>query len=119
MGALPVEFTILGFEPRVWSIEDTIVIGLHMYRDLTTSWKSDLSRAAILAGGDKQLAPQLFPARTGFELPPGSNAGVRAGGRTATGKPLLANDPHLEWALPSTWYMVHLQAPGLNVEGVS
>ena len=42
-----------------------------------------------------------------------------AGKRTATGKPILANDPHLEFGLPSTWYMVHLQAPALNVSGVS
>jgi penicillin amidase len=42
-----------------------------------------------------------------------------AGKRTASGKPILANDPHLEFGLPSTWYMVHLQAPALNVSGVS
>ncbi|MBC7924818.1 MAG: penicillin acylase family protein, partial [Bryobacteraceae bacterium] len=33
------------------------------------------------------------------------------------GKPLLANDTHLEWGVPSTWHMVHVEAPGLHVTG--
>ena len=35
------------------------------------------------------------------------------------GKPILANDPHLEFSIPSPWYLVHLQAPGLNVTGAT
>ncbi len=42
-----------------------------------------------------------------------------AGKLTASGKPILANDPHLDWSLPAAWYQVHLKAPGLNVAGVS
>ena len=42
-----------------------------------------------------------------------------SGKRTASGKPILANDPHLEFGLPSTWYMIHLQAPSLNVSGAA
>ena len=34
-------------------------------------------------------------------------------------KPILANDPHLDFAIPSTWYLVHLHAPGLDVAGAS
>ena len=90
-----------------------------MYRDLTTSWKTDLTRAAMLSGPNPQLAHQLFPKRTGLEFQPGSNALALAGKHTASGKPMIANDPHLEWGLPSTWHMVHLQAPGLNVTGFS
>jgi penicillin amidase len=48
-----------------------------------------------------------------------SNNWVVSGRRTASGKPLLANDPHLPASAPSIWYMVHLRAPGLNVAGVT
>jgi len=47
----------------------------------------------------------------------GSNNWVVSGAHTATGKPLLANDTHLELGLPSIWYQVHLTAPGWNVAG--
>ena len=49
----------------------------------------------------------------------GSNNWVVSGAHTASGKPLLANDPHLDHSIPSVWYMVHLKAPGLDVGGVS
>jgi len=37
-----------------------------------------------------------------------SNNWVVAGTRTRSGKPLLANDPHLELTAPSLWYLAHL-----------
>ena len=40
-------------------------------------------------------------------------------GTSATGFPLLANDPHLQLNLPSIWYQVQLAAPGVNVYGVT
>ncbi|MGE5326964.1 MAG: penicillin acylase family protein, partial [Deltaproteobacteria bacterium] len=49
----------------------------------------------------------------------GSNNWVISGAHTESGKPLLANDPHLAHSLPSVWYMIHLEAPGLDVSGVS
>ncbi len=48
-----------------------------------------------------------------------SNNWVVSGKHTVTGKPLLANDPHLPASAPSIWYMVHLSAPGLRVAGVT
>jgi penicillin amidase len=47
----------------------------------------------------------------------GSNSWVVAGTRTATGRPLLANDPHLGLEMPSIWYEMHLVAAGLDVAG--
>ncbi len=47
----------------------------------------------------------------------GSNNWVVNGAHTATGKPLLANDTHLELTIPPIWYEVHLTAPGWNVKG--
>ncbi len=49
----------------------------------------------------------------------GSNNWVVDGKKSATGKPLLANDPHLGLSLPSIWYTAHLVAPGLDVMGVT
>lgn len=50
---------------------------------------------------------------------PGSNAWVVDGGRTASGAPLLANDPHLALAAPSIWYMVRLELEDTPVVGAS
>lgn len=47
----------------------------------------------------------------------GSNNWVVSGSHTATGKPLLANDTHLELSIPPIWYEIHLTAPGWNVKG--
>ncbi len=49
----------------------------------------------------------------------GSNNWIVGGAHTESGKPLLANDPHLGHSIPSVWYMIHLKAPGLDVSGVS
>lgn len=48
-----------------------------------------------------------------------SNSWVLAGSRTVSGKPLLANDPHLSLELPSTWYLARIDAPGLSVSGAT
>lgn len=48
----------------------------------------------------------------------GSNNWVISGAHTATGRPLLANDPHLGLGVPSIWSAVHLTAPDLDVAGV-
>src|SRR5687767_12492986 len=42
-----------------------------------------------------------------------SNSWVVSGARSATGKPLLANDPHLGLTAPPVWYFAQLHAPGL------
>ena len=49
----------------------------------------------------------------------GSNAWVLAGSRTVTGRPVLANDPHLGLRTPSVWYLARLEAPGYSVAGAT
>lgn len=49
----------------------------------------------------------------------GSNNWAVSGARSATGNPILCNDPHLGLGLPSIWYEVQLHAPGINCYGVS
>lgn len=48
-----------------------------------------------------------------------SNNWVVSGKHTASGKPLLANDPHLAPSAPPIWHLVHLSAPGVRVAGVT
>ncbi|WP_316765196.1 penicillin acylase family protein [Pedobacter frigiditerrae] len=49
----------------------------------------------------------------------GSNNWAVSGAKTKSGYPILANDPHLDLTLPSIWYQIQLNAPGLNTYGVS
>lgn len=49
----------------------------------------------------------------------GSNNWAVGPGKSKTGYPILANDPHLELTLPSIWYQVQLHSPDMNVYGVS
>ena len=49
----------------------------------------------------------------------GSNSWVIAGSRTKSGRPILANDPHLGLRAPSVWYLARLEAPGLSVAGAT
>ncbi len=48
-----------------------------------------------------------------------SNNWVVSGKHTASGKPMLANDPHLAPSAPPIWHLIHLSAPGVRVAGVS
>lgn len=48
-----------------------------------------------------------------------SNNWVVSGKRSATGKPLLANDPHIPASAPGIWYQTQLIAPGMHVAGVT
>ena len=49
----------------------------------------------------------------------GSNNWVVDGAKSVTGKPLLANDPHLPLQMPGVWYLNHLVGDGFNVIGAS
>lgn len=73
-------------------------------RAALTALLTALRRARATSGGDGEV---------------GSNSWVVAGELTASGKPLIANDPHLPPTSPSIWHLVHLSAPGLKAAGVS
>ena len=116
---LPIEFTLLRYQPRPWSAVDSLLIGAHMFRTLTTSWRDEIEKRAMLAQGDAKKVNYLYPVRAGSEPMPGSNGWAVAGSHTASGKPILSNDMHLEYSLPGIWYMAHLRSPDLNVSGVT
>ncbi|HSC28471.1 MAG TPA: penicillin acylase family protein [Vicinamibacterales bacterium] len=85
--------------------------------------------ASTRAGG-RPPRPEILPAfrgaASGGDQPvenivrePGSNNWVVNAAFSATGKPVVANDPHREVTLPSLRYITHLNAPGWNVIGAS
>ena len=61
------------------------------------------------------LAPEILASNDGL----GSNNWVVSGARSASGKPLLANDPHLGLSAPPVWYFAHIDAPGMRVIGAT
>jgi penicillin amidase len=116
---LPIEFRLLKMDPAPWTVADSIVVGLQMYRSMTSSYQDELTRRRLMSSAaDPAMIERLLPSRTGSEPLLGSNAWAIAGRLTKSGKPLLASDPHLGFSLPSVWYQVHLKAPGLDVAGV-
>jgi penicillin amidase len=118
-GRLALEFTILNYNPRPWRMEDTLLAALQMFSMLTTSWPEEIRKLHMLEKGDREKVEFLYPARTGTEVAPGSNAWAISGAHTSSGKPILAGDPHLEWSIPSPWYLVHLKSGDLDVTGAS
>ena len=120
LDGLPLEIRALNYTPRQWSITDTLLLSLHMFRQLSTSWTTEADEFMMLSqGGDAAKIKTLFPTRSGAEIMPGSNAWAVSGARSKTGKPILAGDPHLQQSWPSTFYINHLKAGDLDVIGGS
>ncbi|HYD80141.1 MAG TPA: penicillin acylase family protein [Paucimonas sp.] len=72
-----------------------------------------------LAGTTQHLAAVAAIAPPSLVEGMGSNNWVVSGALSATGKPLLANDPHLGLTAPAVWYFAHLSAPGMDVIGAT
>ena len=49
----------------------------------------------------------------------GSNNWVVSGKKSTSRKPMLAADPHLAFGMPSSWYLAHVNAEGLNAIGAT
>jgi penicillin amidase len=88
---------------------------------LPTRRTASLDAGALDALAREELTRRGALERVGLyaEQSAASNNWVVSGKRTVTGKPLLANDPHLSASAPSIWYMAHLSAPLHRAAGVS
>lgn len=147
-GPLPLEFQLLGVQPQPWTPVDALAWLKVMALDLSANWSDELLRLRLssrLTSAQIQeflpptpyagplpvtdyvalyhrLEPRLSalgPAVPEAAFGLGSNNWVVDGRHTTSGKPLLANDPHLALSAPGIWYLAHLQAPGLNVIGAT
>jgi penicillin G amidase len=144
-GAPPLEFLILRHERiEPWRPADSLVWVRVMALDLSLNWQDELARARLAGRLSREQIADLWPdypddapvtlselaAGLPFDalagaLPQaplrgqGSNAWVVAGSRSATGAPLLANDPHLGLQAPGVWYLAHLRSPGAELIGAT
>ncbi|WKB53520.1 penicillin acylase family protein [Eleftheria terrae] len=84
---------------------------------LPTTDYTELFRSLKVDAGLGEQA-QRFAPESGIEGV-GSNNWVVAGSHTTSGRPLLANDPHLRLSAPALWYFARLQAPGWKVAGAT
>ncbi|MGH2359413.1 MAG: penicillin acylase family protein, partial [bacterium] len=141
---LPIEFVVLRFAPEPWTPVDTLAFAKLMAWVLGGNWESEILRAHILSRFGHATAHVLLPPYPGhhpvvvqpvvsnafrsnailnlLDLVPraagvGSNNWVLSGTRTSTGRPILANDPHLEAQMPSIWYEMHLSGGGYEAIG--
>jgi len=113
-----------------FSPNDVLMVGGDKAPSLTPkpTWEREprtttsLLRPAAPCSSEAASEGLLFNLRQSEPVPSGvgSNNWVVGGSRTASGKPILANDPHLPLTVPSIWYMTHLQVPAdLDVIGVT
>jgi penicillin G amidase len=133
MPAPPVEHALLGVAPELPEELGPWAAGLaYVAWGLSGNWASELLRRQLEGWAGKYALKTFLP-----PIPPtppeviagsnplpraggqGSNNWVVAGSRTASGKPLLANDPHLLVQQPAAWFEVHLRAPGYEARGVA
>ena len=93
--------------------------GALMQNDTLPTRRVSASTLATAARDDQLRADSL--ARVGLysEDLAASNNWVISGKRTADGKPILANDPHLSPSAPGIWYLSHLSTPTMRVSGVT
>jgi penicillin G amidase len=179
--SLPMEFRFLTYAPHVWTVEDSLLVGLSMSEFLNHGYyREALLKEKAVAKLGPDLAAELFvnsswrdhppgaegksladeppqnlpegedfavpsgkptpkkgakqPLRQSLALPfanpanslspevryhAGSNNWVISGAHTASGKPLLSNDMHLELRLPNNWYEAHLVCGDFDVAGVT
>src|SRR5829696_3904993 len=103
---------------------DVLVVGKDTKakaKSAQTAWKMDPVSPETLRKLEysREIAAAALD-RIGFHTDAlaASNNWVVSGKRTASGKPLLSNDPHLRPTAPSIWHMIHLSAPGVRAAGV-
>lgn len=80
---------------------------------------ADVSQGNVSRADAEQAEAVLRAGRSLPEALAASNDWVVSGRYTTTGKPFLANDPHLGLQAPSIWYLVHLKSPGIDATGAS
>lgn len=143
---LPIEFQLLGYKPEKWQPQDVLgrMSGIIMTSNWQREVARAILVARVGAEQARQIAPTDPPrefaptpeidaasitpdifrgylaATRAMKFQPSttqSNNWVIDGTLSASGKPMLASDPHRALGLPSLRYLVHLNAPGWNAIG--
>lgn len=145
---LPIEFILLRFRPKPWSIVDSAAISKLIGWVIAPNWDSEIVRMWLvekLGHARAKMIEPIYPkdARVTVPCDPShkfagesflreyreatrfipqggaSNTWAIDGTKSVNGKPLLACDPHLPASMPSFWYEAHLSSPNMNVIGAS
>src|SRR6516165_11688741 len=144
-GALPPEFLLLRFAPEPWRPADSLVWGKLMAVQLGGNYRGELLRARMARTISTPDLALLYPEYPGnapttladmlpiyrrlaldrlYKALPAtvgphyaSNNWVVDGRHSASGEPLLANDPHLEFGAPGFWYLARLRTPRHEIVG--
>ncbi len=143
-GPLPIEFHLLGIKPRPFNLIDAhAFIGVMSYsfgvammqEPLLNELSKKLDQAHLeelrFGGGSKvtkkpyvnhasrpQVVIDLFAQmQKGFPLFEGSNGWVISAKRSASGFPILANDPHVTYSNPGIWFEAHIKTPDFESYG--
>lgn len=140
----PPELILLGEQPRPWRAADSAMWGRLMALLLSGNWTDELLRAQLSERLDSQQIDDLWPGQPGdtpttlakliepsdlaaidkaipeflFQAS-ASNQWVVNGDHSATGKPLLANDPHLGFMAPGMWYLARIVTPEFSGAGAT
>lgn len=141
---LPFEMRWLGVDPQPWTPEDSLAIlrmrAWNQGRSLGASLFLDRVVRELGVVGTRDLFPEA-PTResaprvnalldlggvadrlarsTGQVGPVGSLGFLVGAGRTRSGAPILANDPHLLLDLPAAFYLAHIDAPRMEISGAT
>jgi penicillin G amidase len=146
-GALPPEYLLLGARPEPWRAVDSLVWEKIMDLELTANLRGELMRARLLTRLTPDDLAVLYPsypkdgpvtlegARAMLRKLPldalygalpadigpqaASNNWVVDGAHSQSGKPLLANDPHLDFSAPGVWYLARIETPQGTIAGVT
>ncbi len=124
--------TLSGYEEDVYQTQMRLALDR---KDFSTLFPDQTSYTATLPAGKNVIRTDSFPfcnyidysflnaspVIKGNEYNPklGSNCWAVSGQKTKSGRPILANDPHLSLSLPSIWYELQLSSDSTNVYGVS
>jgi penicillin amidase len=139
------EFALLRRSPTPFTAADCLGIFLLQAFSLASNWDAELARLAVFQLDGPEALKALDPGYPEWHpvtSPPGTPAGPAvagladdiarlraalggggsnnwavAGSRTTSGRPIMANDPHLAPVLPSHWYLAHAQAPEWSAAG--
>jgi penicillin amidase len=143
---LPVEFTLLGYEPRHFEIVEMLAFGGYLSYSFSEAFRGDILYSDLLnelppeklnelRGGIENSAPtiasgvkigidrNLFATLHNDPLLQvlgafnGSNSWVVSPRRSKSGRAILVNDPHIGFSKPSVWYEAHITSPTLEVYG--
>ncbi len=139
---LPVEFTLIGFKPEHFTVEDVYATIGYMAFTFTSALTQDpavtrvknklgdqylrlfnLDSASVATLHKPDPVSELFPNFSEFQeyipIPiwEGSNNWVVSKERSKSGHPVLANDTHIKYSQPSVWYEAVLNYPGQMISG--